>query len=64
MLRYLEQDKDNRVTAAVGISVPWDLQELSESISKYTKIIYDFGVTRNFKRNLKWNLDVFNTVKD
>jgi len=64
MLRYLEKHNDDSIKAAVGISVPWDISELSKEVSKPRNFIYDYGITRNFKRNLRWNLDVFEKVSE
>lgn len=64
MLRYLSETQNPRIKAAVGISVPWSIWELAQEIAKPRKRIYDFAITRNFKRNLTWNLEMFDGVKD
>ena len=63
LLRYLCRENEPIVQSAVCISVPWDIYELSKEISKYSKFIYDFGITRNFKRNLRWNSEIFKKME-
>lgn len=61
LLRYLSETQNSRVKAAVGISVPWSIWDLAQQIERPQKRIYDYAITRNFKRNLSWNVEAFSS---
>lgn len=54
MAKYPENIK-----AAVAISCPWDIKVLSEEIKRPSKFIYNMAITKNFIRNMKWNIEVY-----
>ncbi|CAD8049055.1 unnamed protein product [Paramecium primaurelia] len=58
LVKFLAKYKDI-VKGAVAISCPWDIQTLAQEVKKPTKFIYNMAITRNFIRNMKWNLDVY-----
>lgn len=61
LLRYLAEtnNNNNRIKGAVAISTPWNIKSLAAEIKKPRRMLYDYGITRNFKRNLNWNIDVY-----
>lgn len=58
LVKFLAKYKDI-VKGAVAISCPWDIHTLSQEVKKPTKFIYNFAITKNFIRNMKWNIDVY-----